>query len=280
MRSVVPALAVAAALGAALLHTPVSAEDEQPQRIDAATVVRDARALMAAGGTLDAYLEKVGDHHVQADRDAGFGARRLEVARRLHGLAATIRVALHDGKVAATEIELHGTGEGWPARRREIVAAGKSTLIEKGRGIWGAWRRSDRLSAWSGQIAERLGKAPSVEVPTDLREHVDVLLSPTAFYHVGESFGFAGIVPPGRAATTALLDAERHDLLRVALRSPNPEGRVEAARALVIATREGFELDEADRKAIAAVRSDRLPISTCRGCVVSMRTAADVIPRE
>jgi hypothetical protein len=128
-----------------------------------------------------------------------------------------------------------------------------------------AWRQARQ------RIDAKLGNLSDVNVPLGLAKHYAELTSPLESLTVGESCGYAGGPPKGRRAMLALVAAKRPDLLRNAVRGPNPEGRVYGVLGLdELGVPEG-KLDEVEVL-------DGLPIEveTCVGCIVRGKPSNEV----
>jgi hypothetical protein len=108
------------------------------------------------------------------------------------------------------------------------------------------------------------------ETQQEALEHLAVLLdaeNPPVF---GEYCGYAGMIPPGRIATNALVRMGRADLLQRALAAPTPEGRIHAAVGLCRLGKMAW----ADVTSRAARESD---IEACSGCILMTLPAREVL---
>jgi hypothetical protein len=113
-------------------------------------------------------------------------------------------------------------------------------------------------------LRRELGELLPVEVPAELREAYELLLSPFETLDIGDNCYEGGEPPEGRVATRKLVAARRADLLRNVLRGPNPEARLYAARGL----RELGALSGPDHAVTLKLRKLKLPLATCSGCMV------------
>jgi hypothetical protein len=120
-------------------------------------------------------------------------------------------------------------------------------------------------------LSRELGALTPVEVPAELREPYELLLSPLHTLDIGEDCYEGGEPPEGRVAARKLVIARRVDLLRNVLRGPNPEARLYAARGL----RELGALSDADRALTLKLRKLKLPLVNCSGCMVHRETSEE-----
>jgi len=273
--------AVVVLLGAALTTALADGgRSEDDTRLTAAEEAF-AKRLAGRGEDLDAYLEALGEHHVNRDLDAGFGGRRL--ALRLHEgrFTAMVSVAAHRDRVAAVAIQVFAAGE--PAGLAAELAVASGGLVESEGQAHGAWTVAAAVDAWAKERRKALGDGPPIEiseVPREQRDAWTTLVSPTEWYPVGTTFGYAGLPPDGFAAARVLVEAKAHHLLSAALRGANPEGRVEAALALLVLEKQGVEISDADRRAIDVIRRSDVPIEHCAGCIVHDGVAAEAFEQD
>jgi hypothetical protein len=108
------------------------------------------------------------------------------------------------------------------------------------------------------------------EVPDELKKSFDYLTSPIGNRAIGDS--------DGEIAIDALLNAERVDLIENVLIGFNPSGRVYAALALLKLSKKNELVLTADTiSTIAKVSNLDIAIRTVRGCLVSSRTAEEIL---
>jgi hypothetical protein len=198
----------------------------------------------------------------------GFGQTRLE--RSLPGGYLRCRFAMLVFRDAFERVEVHCN---WPQSSPAAVnaairdALGPAFAIHEamsyraGRVSFGFPKRSAEARA---VLDRELGELAAVAVPEELRESYELLLSPFESLDIGDNCYEGGSPPEGRVAARKLVAARRADLLRNALRGPNPEGRLYAARGL----RDLEVLSTADHAAIGKLRKLELPLATCHGCMV------------
>jgi hypothetical protein len=118
-----------------------------------------------------------------------------------------------------------------------------------------------------------LGRAePTAAIPAELTWAMEILTSPFSRTDVGTNCYDGGYPPSGRRAVQEIIDAGRNDLLRVAARSLNPEGRVYAAGAL-LRLPAPMRLP-ADRVVVEAIRASGVRTWACDGCMLHLEPAA------
>lgn len=283
-------LACVIACAALLLVGPgARADDERAEPLDAARVAKDletARAIrdLAKSGpdekhpwTLERLLEQLGDHEERQSLDLGYGGRRLDLSRHGGYADAWIETLGFAGRVVALRITFRASERA----DRELAQHFTEILGKRYRRTDGAfetsWDSSAALVTWRKAVRKALGEPPDAAVPAKFAERMETLLSPWEEHVVGKSFGLRGSEPKAHEAIRTFVEAERFDLVGVALRSVSPEVRIVAAQALIERQSAGAELSLADARAIALLRESDLPVRTCAGCEVSSRPGRDVL---
>lgn len=122
------------------------------------------------------------------------------------------------------------------------------------------------------RLRNELGEINQVEVPTDLAEAFETLMSPSAQHTVGSECSYAGVRPYANKATRKLINAQRDDLLRNVLHGPNPEARVYAAWGLSKLE----AVTESDRNIIDKLRHLNIRLEACYGCMVLYEPSHEV----
>jgi len=162
-------------------------------------------------------------------------------------------------------------GEKWPPSSRDV---------ERGthRGREYSWTNETRLAAVRRAMTADLGETEKAEAPAKLAGAFEELTSPFSSTHVSFAGGcyFSGTDPEGKTAIDSLVRAKRWDLVRMAARGLNPEGRVYAAHALRSAPAD--QRKPADAAVIDRIRALDLPIAVCAGCLIRRSTAAELLP--
>jgi len=231
----------------ALLGIP----DEPLHERDRALLRRIAAALPPGDHTAAETLRALAPSDAREERDIGFGAKRYDLA--LYGERHTLWVRLLVFEEKAIDAQVVG-----PQLTKEMLRT---------------WSDAKALARLRTAIRKGLGEPEKAEVPKDLREAFELLDAPLADLRCGWMYGEGGDAPAGREATEAIVAAKRADLLRLLLRSPNPEGRVYAVEGLLRLEEGGEKLTDADRAAMKAIRSAPTRIHCCAGCLVYDETA-------
>lgn len=259
-------------------------------RSDEKRIAQLRDALGRAALTVELLREIAGSSDVREDRAIGFGARRVRLA--LYGGYTTIWVNLlaeepdeHGrSRVAAVEFEQRGSPETWGAvapRLRQTWAGSPaaSALGERESAITYERRDTERFAELRARMEKALGTVTASEVPIGLVRAFERLTSPYETLVIGRSCFDDGGPPPGAAEIRALVAAGRHDLVRRVLRGFNPEGRVWAAHVLLDRARAGGVLDDADKRAIDALRALSLKLACCSGCELEHASFDEALQR-
>lgn len=139
-------------------------------------------------------------------------------------------------------------------------------------------------AAWREWWEEMIDPIDTLMLDTALCRALDVLLAADLHYPVGDGCGFIGRSPSGYCAAYRLFDARAIGALRVALSSPNVEGRAYALlalRRLKEMNEEGVEIAE-DLDSIARWWDDSSlgQIAVCSGCEHWSESIDTVLMRE
>lgn len=235
-----------------------------------------AAALRAADGELEAVRRALQAPRWTAD-DIGFGARAARGDRTAGTFDLRLEVVAHRGRVAWLEAELRwrvGPGGSQRALVRELV--GEHLAPARGQQVaLVTLHHAETLAAMDAERHASLGAPPAVSVPPELAEPLSLLTSLRTGLIVGEPAGEGSERAPGPAAIAELVAAGRLDLLQVALRGPNPAGRVLAARALIGGL--AGAPSEDDLRAIAILRADAAPILAGSGRLLRETSAARLL---
>lgn len=166
-----------------------------------------------------------------------------------------------------------GTPQGVDTVLRNSLGPGFSIAREEGRIEGRAHFVFPRTQARAAErLHNELGPLIQAEVPADLAEAFESLMSPYTQHTVGSDCGYAAMLPPANRATRKLINASRDDLLRNVLHGPNPEARLYAAWGLSKLE----AVTESDRKSIEKLRSREIPLRACYGCLVLYEPNHDV----
>ena len=120
-----------------------------------------------------------------------------------------------------------------------------------------------------------LGPLAPVDVPPDLAEAYDTLMSPVAPLALGDGCGYEGSPGRGHAETDALVKAGRFDLLRNVARGLNKEARVRAALALYDHAQ---PLTAEDIALLQKIRATTHQVRECGGGSVDFDDADKILP--
>ncbi len=260
---------------------PVPAPVPHPERapVDAALLTRIAGVLPPGDRPASDVLKALSASDTREDRDVGYGARRWGLA--LYGSATTawVTVVAREGRVIALDASVPADAKAGATILAAVKGAGREVAGIEVRPDGGAsWREGKRMLAWTEAVTAALGgPRPVVELPAPVREAVAALRDPLASLRYGVGCGDGGDPPPGRDALEALVKARSLDGLRLALASPNPEGRVFAAEGLLRLAAAGTVLSKEDRAALEAVRAAPAKIEACSGCEHLTSTARELL---
>lgn len=269
----------AASAGDAPAPAPAPVPTPGRGAVDAAILVRIAGVLPPSDRPVEDVLKALAASDTREDRDVGYGAWRWALA--LYGSATTAWVTLvgRDGHVIAIEANVPADPKAGATVLAAVKASGRDgsdVVVRPDGGV--SWRDGPRMLAWTDAVAGALGGPRAVgELSAPLRDAVATLRDPLASLRYGSTCGDGGDPPPGRDAVEVLVKAKSLDGLRLALASPNPEGRVFAAEGLLRLADAGPVLSKADRAAVEAVRTAPGKIEACSGCELLTSTAQDLL---
>jgi len=281
-----PALAAGVLAGLLLGSGAVAAEEI----LERDWLQKDRELFEAWSKTLDpgdsspqAFLESL--HTVESPldrpRELGLGIQVVHGVRPGGYCSARAAMLVHEGAIAQLQITATCSAKAWP-RLGSFLAEkwGPRGHDLKHRGYEGReilWSQETRVAALRRALAAELGPPEPADVPPALADAVEELTSPFASSHVSFIGGcyFAGSDPAGKKAIDALVKARRWDLVRLAARGLNPEGRVYAAHALLGAPAD--RRSPADGPLIEHIRALDIPIAVCNGCIVSSARAAKLL---
>ena len=140
------------------------------------------------------------------------------------------------------------------------------------------WLANPKLDRDQKAVATELGVMRGVQVPAELKDDYEYLISPLQNSVVGSGgCGFAGTTPNGKKALDALMQAHRVDLVENVLRGFNPGGRVYAALALLRLKSSGLPLSAETQTTIKKISDLDIKIGTCSGCLFFHRTAKEIL---
>jgi hypothetical protein len=213
----------------------------------------------------DGELEDLGFDMISFDLAIGNGYTRLYV----EGLAVK-------GSIASYKLGIEASSESWPHIRERIIEVWKENggpeFTETDSGIMHVETNEAVLQVYKASVVAALGEMKRVDVPNELKNSFDYLMSPLEC----RAFGTRGHV-----AIAALVNAGRLDLVENVLRGFSPSGRVHAAVALLKLNRtEQLVLSPETLSTIEKIRSLDTSITQVDGCLVSRRTAKKILSEE
>ena len=229
--------------------------------------------------------------HVYEDRSVGFGGRLLQLLE-YEASHILLDVLSHQDRVAKARIRIYpsSSDEKWDVKVRHSLFSwiGDDASTTGGWGCHASETRRKRrysctytsplyFSQHLDSVTSVLGRSTDVLVSDDVARAVRTLTSPFSSLHVREG-RLVGWNATGQTAMEMLIENGTPGPIRLALRGPNPEGRVYAAKALLALEARGRVLDKKDRETIRIIRTLALPIYRRSGCLVDRVKASDLLP--
>ncbi len=241
-------------LAAGLLLLTSCSKTTSVERAEAAKLDR----IFRDAATVDDVLAQIGEHELRSPRRAwGFG---YEVTNLRLGAPFYCDISLGavDGKLAVWRGVCEVTRSRWEVIDKELLQRFpsfyrlESWSLSPGFGFAG--RRAELMQARDERRRAALGAMTDVAVTGELRERYEHMLNEHYAANIGEDDCSNDVMYAHLIAR-----AGRWDLLRNALRGPNPSGRAGAAVALL----ERGELSDEDRRAIRALKD--IVVRVCHG---------------
>ncbi len=216
------------------------------------------------------------------DDDLGFGGRRFNLGKGNGYTSFYVDAFTFGGSFGYYEIGIRGGSDDWPRIREQVIKMWRQSngpeFEETDSGLTYRVRHNSVFQAYENAVGLALGDMKPVDVPSSLKEHYDYLISPMINSYVGRgTCGYGGSTLEGRLAIDALVEAERIDLIENVLRGFNPGGRVYAALALLEMKKRGIKLSKETQDVINKIAALKIRISTCAGCIVTGRTAGEIL---
>jgi hypothetical protein len=208
------------------------------------------------------------------DQDLGFGASTFDIARG-HGYTTLyVEGVVFKGTIGFYKLGIRGSSESWPRIREHIIDLWKQNhgpaFSESETGLVHEVTNDSVLLRYKSAVSAELGEMKQADVPDELKRAFDYLTSPMANRAFGDSIG--------ETAIKALIHAKRVDLIENVLRGFNPGGRIYAALTLLKLSKSGgLVLSPQTISTIAKVSNLDISIRTVRGCIVSYRTANEIL---
>jgi hypothetical protein len=208
------------------------------------------------------------------EEDLGFGASRFELGKGNGYTSLQVEGVVFRGRIAFYKVGIYGSAESWPRIRERIIDLWKHSngpeFKESKDGLVHTETSEALVQAYKAAVSAELGEMKQLDIPDELKESFASLTSPieNLWYGAGE----------GESAIGVLVNAKRIDLIENALRGFNPVGRVYAAFALLKLKKENQIVLSADAvSTIAKVSNFDISFRTSRGCIVSFRTAKEIL---
>lgn len=215
------------------------------------------------------------------DKRLGYGAQTFVFSKS--GGYTSLRVTgfVFNGTIGNYSITLHSLAS-WPRIKSVLVDTwnrnGGPEFTEAEDGLRHKREFASVIADYKKAVADQLGEMQPVNVPAQLKDGYELLISPGKNSVVGQGgCGYGAVTPPGKYAIDAIVNAQRLDLLANILKGYNPGGRVYAAVALTAMQRKGVELPGDTLAALELVRNLDLRVETCEGCIFSFQTAKTII---
>lgn len=145
------------------------------------------------------------------------------------------------------------------------------------------YQNQTALDKFKTSVADKLGQIKLL--PGDSDKHFSlnysVLTNPINSYDFGTYCYEGGDEPAGRKAINYFTSANNISAIREIIKGYNPEGRLYAIQALLTYVKETKALlTNEDKVLIKNILAMDIPISSCRGCIVSKSTADDLLDAE
>lgn len=208
------------------------------------------------------------------EEELGFGGSSFDIAKG-HGYTTLyVEGFAFRGTIGSYKVGIRASRESWPRIREHIIDLWKQNhgpdFNESDDGLVHTETNDDVFLRYKSAVSAELGEMKRAEVPDELNKSFDYLISPIANRAIGDT--------DGEIAIDALVQAKRVDLIENVLRGFNPSGRVYAALALLKLSKKNELLLSPDTiSTIAKVSNLDIAISTVRGCLVSSRTAKEIL---
>lgn len=262
---------------------------QKPKKLETEWLAKDmksieliAKLIPVENQTIENIQAILGENTRSEEENLGFGAERFSLIKGNGYTAFHVDAFTLNASIKYYEVRVSGSADGWHLIRDYIIKAwrqnGGPEFEENKYGL--AFRKTLDVGfqAYKNAVAAELGEIKSVNVPTDLKDSYDELISPLNNSRVGfGGCGYGGVVPQGKLAIDALVKAKRIDLIENILKGYNPGGRVYAALALLGMKKEGLRLRSDTQSTINKLKSLDIKIETCSGCIVTPRTAKEIL---
>jgi hypothetical protein len=263
---------------------------QQPKKLEVAWLAKDVAAIQSIipkllsveSKNLEEIKATFPPNRNREGEDLGFGARKITFGATSGYTTLAIDLFTLNGGIQEYTIRVNGHSDSWPLIRSQLIDAwrksGGPEFQETSSALSYHTLVDPDLQAYKRAVAAQLGQMKLVQIPIELKDDYEYLISPSQNSVVGSGgCGYAGVTPPGKKAIDALVNANRIDLIENVLRGFNPGGRVYAALALLHLKRGGLTLSDDTLCTINKVRDLNIPIEECAGCILFHRTAKEIL---
>lgn len=217
----------------------------------------------------------------ESDSGVGFGTRTPYFS--IYGGYTTLNVRglVFKGSIIQIKVSV-SSGLSWSKVKPFIIEGWKqnsqSEFIESENEIYYERTFPDVLELYKTSVGNELGQMKAVNVPSELKEEYELLTDPFENSIIANGgCGYGGSMPEGKIAINAIVEAKRIDLLENILKGYNPGGRIYAALALLKMEKRGVKIGTDVKTTISKLKSLDVSIATCAGCIVSYRTAKQIL---
>jgi len=261
-----------------LLSVPCHAQEAEP--LNPEWLANDYRSmelisLLSSPGplTTQKILDILGVRDKDVEEDLGFGATRFSVGKG-HGYTGLwVEAFVFKGTIGSYKLQLESSPQSWTRIRESMIELWRQNdgpgFKETERGLIHVQLDDSVLRKYQAAVSAELGELKTAVIPAELQKSYDSLTQPMEIDNVGSR--------DGQMAIAALVDAERFDLVENVLRGFNPNGRIYAARELLMLNQKGRLALTADTLAVIAKISNLdIQIKMVSGCLVSRIPTKDV----
>jgi hypothetical protein len=224
----------------------------------------------------DKFIKDADTSDIRENREIGFGARRVFMQNRGYWITAVG----FENRIIALNVNCSGSSPDAPVEVSVKRAILNASLPDAGNKLcYYDYVDKEGLAHLQSAITAKLGEQKEEKAETDeIARAYQTLMSPFEHLTFGKMCWEGAEKPNGRREMEKLVQADRIDLLRNALRSANPEGRVYAAEGLLaLAQHTGKPLEPSDKTAIDEIRDSPVLIEACSGCMPENKTVDQLL---
>ena len=264
-------------------YTPYAAAQE-PEPLNQEWLAADFRSvelisLLSSPSALTVQgirdILRVGDSG--EEEDLGFDATTFYIGKGNGYTHIYAEGLVFKGNIGFYKVGIEASSERWPRIRERVIELWKQNrgpdFNETESGIVHVETNEAVMLGYKSAVSATLGKMKQAEIPDELKKSFDYLTSPLECTAVGAR--------DGEIAISALVNANRVDLIENVLRGFSPSGRVYAMLALLRLNKKNHVVLSPDIvNTIEKVRNSELQIRMVRGCIVSSLTADEILSDE